>query len=266
MSPFDLRPTTPCELSDKEKKRLAHRLYIASCEGDTDSIHQLLDLGVDINTPTTVRDLYDAFKPPKPGTLSPLAGAAGKGQLDAVELLIAHGAAINPTMKQSSSAPLHQACKANDVEIARFLLEVGADVNNLNCYKTSPIMYAVKHGEPDLVQLILSYNPDLSIPSFINTAAIHWAVWPGHERNMELLLRAGADPNHLMGDGSTPLHCAALSGFTKMVKVLLSFGADPKRRNLDGATPAVAAEKFGFIETAEVLRAAEKEGVVKGER
>ena len=253
---FELpRPLSP-KRSDKEEKRLAKELYEASCEGDLDKLRQLIDCGAPINTPITIKGLYEAFKPPKPGTLSALAGAAGNGQLDAVELLIAEGAEINPSMKQSSSAPLLQACKANDLEIARFLLELGADVDALNCYKTTPLMYCVKYGSPELVSLVLSYKPDLDITSFIHTTAIHWAVWPNHERNLGLLLEAGANANQLMGDGSTPLHCAAGSGFTEMVKLLLSYGADPRRRNNDGATPTKAAEAGGHKATVEVLKAA----------
>lgn len=250
-------PTSPT-LNSKDKTRLANRLYAAACSGDLENLRFLLNLGADINKPAIIRDLYDAFKPPKPGTLSALAGAAGNGQLDACELLLSEGAALNPDMKQSSSAPLHQACKANDVEIARFLLEVGADVDALNCYKTTPLMYCVKYGSPDLVSLILTYNPDLSITSFIHTAAIHWAVWPNHEQNMELLLQAGADPNQIMGDGSTPLHCAAGGGFTEMVRLLLDFGADPRIRNQDFMTAAKVAEEEGQGEMAEVLRVAER--------
>ena len=255
---FDELPYVKPELSTKEKNRLATKLYDAACEGDLDELKKLIDSGVAINTPAVIKGLYDAFKPPKPGTLSALAGAAGSGQLDAVELLIAEGAVLNPDMKQSSSAPIHQACKANDLEIARFLLEMGADIDALNCYKTTPLMYCVKYGSPELVNLALSYKPDLYITSFISTAAIHWAIWPGHEASTKLLLEAGADPNQTMGDGSTPLHCAAGSGFTELVELLLQFGADPKRRNNDWRLARGLAEEEGHEKTAEILRVAER--------
>jgi ankyrin repeat protein len=250
-------------MSRKEKQALADKLYIASCAGDLRHILLLLSLGAPINMPSLVHELYDAFKPAKPGLLSALAGAAGNRQLGAVKLLLERGAVLNTNMKQSSSSPLHQACKADDVEMTAYLLEQGADVDALNCYKTTPLMYAVKHGAPDLVALILAYNPDLHILSFINTAAIHWAVWPGNEDVMQLMLEAGANPNHAMGDGSTPLHCAASSGLSGICALLIRYGADPRRRNEGWKTPGMVAAEQGHPDLGNWLREAEKRTTVE---
>ena len=204
-----------------------------------------------------VEGLYDVFKPAKPGPLSALAGATGNGQLSAARLLLAHGAAINPTMKQSSSSPLHQACKADDREMAAFLLEHGADVDSDNCFKSTPLMYAAKHGSPALVHLLLAYQPNIHKLSFIGTAAIHWALWPGNETVMELLLQAGTDLDLALGDGSTLLHCAALADDVKVAKMLLRFGANPLKRNEEWKTPLQVASERANWSIAAVLRDAE---------
>jgi ankyrin repeat protein len=245
-------------LSRQDQNALAKNLYAAACAGDLKHIRLLLSLGAPINTPIMVEGLYDAFKPAKPGSLSALAGAAGHGQLGAARLLLANGAALNPTMKQSSSSPLHQACRADDAEMAAFLLEHGADVDSYNTFKTTPLMYAAKHGSPTLVYLLLLYRPDIHKLSFINTAAIHWSLWPGNEEVMELLLQAGADPDHPMGDGSTPLHCAALSELPKVARTLLRYGANPLKRNEEWKTPLQVAGEMGHLEVAGVLREAEE--------
>ena len=245
-------------LSPQDQSALADKLYAAACAGDLRHIRLLLSLGAPINAPTMVDGLYDAFKPAKPGCLSALAGAAGHGQLGAVKLLLANGAALNPPMRQSSSSPLHQACKSDDVEMASYLLEADADVDLMNCFNTTPLMYAGKYGTAPLVSLILSYGPDLHRLSFINTAAIHWSLWPGNEDVMELLLQAGADPNHPMGDGSTPLHCAALSELPGIARVLLMYGANPLKRNEEWKTPLQVAVEMEHWKTAAVLQEAEK--------
>lgn len=246
-------PTSSPNADKEHKAALAEKLFAASCAGDIDHMQLLLSLGAPVNTPSLIPDLFTVFKPPKPGFLSPLAGAAGAGHLAACHLLLAHGARINPGMRESSSSPLHQACRADDVEIAAFLLAQGADVDGLNCYKTSPLMYAVKYGSAPLVRLILSYNPDLNVRSFIGTAAIHWVIWPGHEELVELLLQAGADPDMRVADGATPLHCAAATGLTGVVRVLLKYGADAGKRNEGWVLPAEVARERGFAECAEVL-------------
>ena len=244
-------------MTPQEKNALADKLFAAACAGDLQHIRLLLSLGAPINHPSLVPGLYDAFKPAKPGSLSALAGAAGNGQPSAVSLLLENGAALNPTMKQSSSSPLHQACKADDAELAHHLLEAGADVDSLNCYKVTPLMYAVKYGSTDLVSTILARHPDLHVLSFISTAAIHWAIWPGHEDVIELLLQAGANPDHRMGDGNTPLHCTALSGFTGAAETLLQYGADPLKRNEEWKTPLQVAVECGNVGVAEALKLAE---------
>lgn len=219
----------------------------------------MLSLGAPINVPTLADGLFDAFKPAKAGFLSALAGAAGNGQLNAVKLLLAEGAALNPTMKQSSSSPLHEACKADDPAMVAFLLDAGADVNILNCFNTTPLMYAGKYASPSVVRELLAYEPDLHRLSFISTAAIHWALWPGNAGNMELMLQAGADPDQKMGDGSTPLHCAALSDLPDVARLLLEFGADPTKRNEGWKTPLEVAKERGHHNTAAILEKGERE-------
>jgi hypothetical protein len=93
--------------SPEERNSLASRLYAAACSGDLPQISLLVSLGASLNTATKVNGLYEAFKPAKHGHLSPLAGAATHGQIEAVKLLISHGADVNPHVNHSSSSPLH---------------------------------------------------------------------------------------------------------------------------------------------------------------
>lgn len=255
--PFDTPTSSPIE-EKEHQAALAEKLYAASFAGDLAHMQLLLSLGAPVNVPTLVPNLYTAFKPPKSGFLSPLAGAASAGHLPACRLLLAHGANINPGMRESSSSPLHQACRADDPATADFLLARGAHIDGLNCYKTSPLMYAVKYGSAPLVRLLLAHAPDLAQRSFIGTAAIHWAIWPGHEDLVALLLQAGADADMRVADGATPLHCAASSGLTGVAKVLLAYGADPGKRNDEWRTPGQVARERGYGECAGVLEIAEQ--------
>ncbi|WPG98159.1 histone-lysine N-methyltransferase EHMT1-like protein [Acrodontium crateriforme] len=253
----DVAASRRISLSAKGKHSLADKLYAAACAGDLDHVQLLLDMGAPINVGTVIENLYETFKPAKSGRLSPLAGAAGHGQFDMAELLIVHGAAINPSLDQSSCSPLHEACRANDSEMARFLLELGADVDMNNCYKTTPLMYAAKHGSVDLMETLLEFAPDLHKRSFINTAAIHAAIWPAKIDVLELLLRAGANPDQPLFDGSTPLHCAANVRNPNVAQCLLKYNADPTRRNEQGKTALEIAQESDCIEVAQLLSKAQ---------
>ncbi|KAK5717548.1 hypothetical protein LTR17_015991 [Elasticomyces elasticus] len=236
-------PPDMASLTAKEKRTLAEMLYTAACAGDCEHIKLLLSIGAPINSSTLVKSLYDSFSPAKPGMLSPLAGAAGHHQLDAVVLLLAEGAELNST--HCSSSALHEAIRFDDIEIASLLLDIGADVNSLNVYNSSTLTYAVKYGSVDMVKLILSYMPDLDQVSF--AAAVHWAVWPCKPESLELLLQAGADINHPVLGGNTILHCAVRAKNLETVECLLRFHADPRRRNNVGQTPLHVAEEGGCV-------------------
>jgi ankyrin repeat protein len=244
----------PLAVSPEERDALAGELYMASCAGDLSKISLLLSLGASPNAGTLVKGLYESFKPAKHGHLSPLAGAATHGQLEAAKLLISHGAHVNPIPSQSSSAPLHQACRSNDIEMARLLIGSGAGINAQNCYKSTPLMYAVKYGSPALVNLVLSYYPDLDTPSFMDTTAVHWAVFNGRPEALALLLRAGANPDARMADESTPLHCAALKGATGMAGTLMEYGANAALKDNQERTPIEVAITNGRRSIVQLLK------------
>ncbi|KAK6441122.1 hypothetical protein LTR95_002646 [Oleoguttula sp. CCFEE 5521] len=259
---FDSNPVPT--ISHKDRNLLASQLYAASCAGDIAHIELLLYLGAPVNAGTLVRELYTAFKPAKHGHLSPLAGAATHGQFEAARLLIAHGAHVSPDIAHSSSAPLHQACLADDLEMVQFLLAAGADIDQQNTYKSTSIMYASRYASEEVVRLLLSHQPNLRITSMIGTNVLHWAMLPFRKESLlilAMLLDGGADSNLRMDDEGTSLHYAAQSGLVEVVKLLLSYGADRGARNQDWKTPSDIAASLGSEACVEVLRRRERRSV-----
>ncbi|KAK3616582.1 hypothetical protein LTR22_027019 [Elasticomyces elasticus] len=242
-------PPNMASLTAKEKRTLGKMLYTAAYAGDCEHIKLLLSIGAPINASSLVKSLYDSFTPARPSMLSPLVGAAGHHQLDAVVLLLAKGAELNPT--HCSSSALHEAIRSDDSKIAGLLLESGADVNSLDVYNSSTLTYAVKYSSVNMVKLILSYTPNLDQVSF--AAPVHMAVWPCKPESLELLLQAGADINHAVIGGNTILHCAARAKNPETVECLLRFHADPRKRNNVGQTPLHVAEEGGCVELARKL-------------
>lgn len=226
----------------RSESELARDLFADACDGDIAGMQICLSHGASVNCSVLVPGVFEAFRPAKSGHLSPLAGAATCGKLDAAQFLLSSGAEINPCTSQSASSPLHQACRSNSVDIVRLLLERGADVNIGNAYKTTAIMYAVKYSSLDIVRLLVSYRPNLTLTSFIGSTALHWAVWSGKTENAKILLRARADPNHPAPDGNTALHYAITIGSASMVKCLLKYGADPLRKNEACGSPLQLAQ------------------------
>ncbi|HEY3163880.1 MAG TPA: ankyrin repeat domain-containing protein [Candidatus Limnocylindrales bacterium] len=112
---------------------------------------------------------------------------------------------------------------ADAAEVARILLDAGADVNarSANDFSVLPL---------------------------------HSAVAGAHDDVAAVLIEAGADVNARQRHGWTPLHGAAQNGAAVSVERLLAAGADPRATNDDGVTAADLAAAAGHEELAARLR------------
>lgn len=130
--------------------------------------------------------------------------AAKKGNLARVQKL-ATAENINCRDTQGrNSTPLHLAAGYNNVEVAEFLLENGADVNVQDKGGLIPLHNASSYGHIDIAALLIKYNTSVN-------AVDRW--------------------------GFTPLHEASQKGRTQLCSLLLAHGADPTMKNQEGQTP-----------------------------
>ena len=112
---------------------------------------------------------------------------------------------------------------AEAAEVARILIDAGADVNarSANDFSVLPL---------------------------------HSAVAGAHDDVAAVLIEAGADVNARQRHGWTPLHGAAQNGAAVSVERLLAAGADPRARNDEGVTAADLAAAAGHEALAARLR------------
>jgi outer membrane protein OmpA-like peptidoglycan-associated protein len=59
--------------------------------------------------------------------------------------------------------PLHLAVRAGNLDIAKLLISVSANVNNIDSFGDSPLMDAVKNGDTDMVRLLLCSGADATL-------------------------------------------------------------------------------------------------------
>ena len=110
---------------------------------------------------------------------------------------------------------LHVAAAGYRVEIAKLLLDAGADVGAaMNHRRSQPLHYAA--------------DGYLENPNWDATRQV---------RMIELLLKAGADLHAQDKNGATPLHRAVRTRCAAAVRTLLNAGADATLRNKPGSTP-----------------------------
>jgi uncharacterized protein len=177
------------------------------------------------------------------GWLTPLMFAAREGDLESARLLMAAGADVNALAADGKNA-LGLAIFNGNYELASYLIDVKANVNQADTQRFTPLFWAVDRRNME------------TAPNF------PWIVTADPLPLIRKLLDAGADPNALvdntprarMREGSprivfaTPLMRAAFAGDLELVKLLLSYGADPTTVSRDGETIVEAAAGLAFIQ------------------
>ncbi|HTQ10335.1 MAG TPA: ankyrin repeat domain-containing protein [Fimbriimonadaceae bacterium] len=205
--------------------------------------------------------------------------AAGLGLLDHVKACWADGR-LTPGASQTGSsrwdangerlpAPperaedvisdaLYMACRCGQLEVARWLLDHGADPNWRGFIDANCLAWAELSGNRELIDLIRSRGgsdetvdsefgaPPKLFPIFIR------AGW-GFGRALADLITARPDLVEARAACGTPLHAAAKGGFAESAKILLAAGADRAARDPQGRTPADVAEAHGHAELASLL-------------
>lgn len=116
----------------------------------------------------------------------------------------------------------------------------------------SPLMLASLRGQLDLARKLIERGADVNKPGW---APLHYAATNGHLEIMDLLLENHAYIDAESPNGTTPLMMAALYGSTAAVKLLLDAGADPTLRNQLGMTAVDFANKASRRDAAEMIAA-----------
>jgi ankyrin repeat protein len=152
------------------------RFFDAAALGDVDRLDNLL--AADAN-------LAQAFAA---DGFTGLQLAAFLGQLRAVELLLAKGAAVNAKARNAQDvAALHAGAAGRDLEVCRLLLDAGADVNSRQQAGWTALHSAAMQGNSELVALLLEAGADRTLADDAGQAPAATAVAAGHPELAEML-------------------------------------------------------------------------------
>ncbi len=105
------------------------------------------------------------------------------------------------------------------------IVDVSADEKR----DTPALHHAVFHGNTEMARLLLEHGADIHALGYENnhemTPPIVLAAWEGGIEVLQLLLEHGADPNSASSNNVSPLSTAIRHGKTDRVKLLQQFGA-----------------------------------------
>lgn len=91
-------------------------------------------------------------------------------------------------------SPLHLAVLRGHKDLARMLLDAGADINAMDIKSgQSPLMHAVESNNVDMVHFLIESGCDVNSQSYSGNTALHSACGRGQVDTVRLLLKSGAD-------------------------------------------------------------------------
>ena len=196
-----------------------------------------------------IRDHPDAIDAAdQPGGLTALHVAMLNNYTELARWLLERGA--NPNAPDGKGeAPLHAAAifdRRAGCPMTRLLLAHGADVRARNPQGETPLHRAAFHGHTALAALLLSHGADIQAGDGRGETPLHLACAPtAHLDMIRLLIQRGADLNAEGEIGAAPLHAAILIGSTEAARALLEAGARVDATNRSGHTPLHYAAIFG---------------------
>jgi ankyrin repeat protein len=149
--------------------------------------------------------------------------AATLGDLAQVQALVQGDSSLVNAYAPDGFYPLGLACFFGHSDVAHYLLQQGADVNQA------------------------ARNPQ-------KVQSLHAASANGNYGLVRELVERGADVNGKQSNDFTPLHNAAQTGNLAMVQLFIDHGADVNAMSLNGLTPLSFAVKENHAEVADLLR------------
>jgi ankyrin repeat protein len=224
-------------------------LMWASARRHPQMMELLISHGADLNARSAWRNwerhvtAESRAKRTNAGGLTPLMYAARENCLACVNVLIKHHVDVD-LPDPDGVAPMTVAIMNTNWDIARRLIDAGADVNQWDMYGQSPLYAAVVNAAPRAPSLFgggPGFNP--SDPPNQNTPkdVITRLLDKGANPNMQLFYRPAGRGAGGAARGATPLMAAAAEDDIDLVKLLLAHGADPKLYQADNQTPIMAA-------------------------
>ncbi len=208
------------EVDYHEKMFGATPLFWAADSPDSDIVKLLLEHGANPNATSSYF-----------GSFYALHAAAQEGRLENIRLLLAAGANVNQFNDEPTCVTALHVAAENAVS---FLLEAGADVNAAASEGVTPLHAAAYRGELDIARMLLEAGAQVDAILRVDEES------DVHDDAMCFRLPNGDESAYYCDEyvpiGSTPLHLAALQGYLPIVELLLEHGANPQARTQSGTT------------------------------
>ncbi|CAB1334010.1 unnamed protein product [Coregonus sp. 'balchen'] len=134
--------------------------------------------------------------------------------------------------------PLHLAVQGGHKELARMLLDAGADINAMDIKSgRSPLIHAVENHNMDMVHFLIENDCNVNGQSYSGNTALHSACGRGQVDTVRLLLKNRADNSVKNYHNDTPTMVAKNKEVTDVLRGKGSRNQQPKAQQCVPASP-----------------------------
>ncbi|MEE9304081.1 MAG: ankyrin repeat domain-containing protein [Thiotrichaceae bacterium] len=204
------------------RKNFNYQPYLvkALAKKDAHALQMLVSSGADLN--------------PK-DQKAPLFIAADKNDVQTIKFLLQLGA--DPNIQFSGSSLLHNAISSEKQELAKALLDGGANVNAKGISERTPIHIAIHKKDPSLTKLLIKYKANIHEIDSRKDTLLHIAVREDKPEIAKQLLQAGTKINAKNNANETPFQIAIRDSKLAMSRVLIGAGAQVNVKDSRDRTP-----------------------------
>ena len=212
-------------------------LILAFSNGNLDVVRDLLEAGADPN-------LSDA------DGKSPLIIAEMQRHLDlpTLKVMQTHGADLLAVSKYGFTL-FGWAANHNNIEVVKYLLEQGVDVNGVDSER--PLIEAAATGNIEMVKFLCQQGANVNITQKNGRTALVYAL--DYPEIITYLLQQQADPNQIDDEGLTALMIASVNNKKDAVGPLVRGGAKVNKKSTNGLSALMYATMHDNVETAKEL-------------
>ncbi|XP_037539158.1 ankyrin repeat, SAM and basic leucine zipper domain-containing protein 1 [Nematolebias whitei] len=184
----------------------------AISNGDTDTVEQLLNSGMDVETRLGFG-------------WTPLMSAVSVANYDLAKLLLDKGASANFSKDHWTVLMASCTASASEDRIARcveLLLSRNVDPNVAGSSQMTCLMLAARDGYCKIINLLVSHGAKLNKQNKMGYTALSVAVQYSREEAVLKLLQLGADKSIRTTSGKSPADLAEIFGHTQIAHILTS--------------------------------------------
>ncbi|XP_042336477.1 ankyrin repeat domain-containing protein 24 isoform X2 [Sceloporus undulatus] len=172
---------------------------------------------------------------------------------DRVSSLLLRKGLVPTKLDSDGKSAFHLAAMRGNVDCLEVMLAHGADAMTTDGSGFAALHLSAKHGHPQCVSKLLQASCPVDMADSHGRTALHHAAVTGCISCLEILCDFKASLNTKDQDGATPLILAAKMSHSELCHYLLHRGAAVNARDQKGRTALMVACENGNVETVEVL-------------